>query len=307
MKKLLIGCAVAGLLVAPMAQAQEADVFRPTGGWVADFGEDYCRLVRTFSDGSDEVSLALERVQPGGFVRILLVGDGVSTFRGADQIGYTLLPSGTERDTRYVRSETADGKQFLGFDALTLAPFVFTPGAPPAPYNRETELATARGINAIALSKGLTSPVRFETGSLRAPVEVMQACADDLLVVWGLDVEKHKAMTTGAILNPLAGGVLPQGTIGFGDFGKLGGGANQVRVLIGADGKPTACAIYSPSLSETLNRRICGLVMEKASFQPAKDASGQAMASFWMGSPFFLGPPFPGGRGPGGGGGGGGD
>ena len=296
MKKLLFACAVAGLLVAPEAQAQDGAVFRPVGGWTADFGDDYCRLVRTFSDGKDEVSLALERTQPGAFLKILLVGDGVSTFRGADQIGYTFLPSGTERETRYVRSETSDGKQFLSFDALTLAPFAFTPGTPPPPYRRDAELDTARAINAIALDKGLTGPVRFETGALRAPVEVMQACADDLLVVWGLDVDKHKALTAAATPNPDPNGVLPQGTIPFGEFAKLGGGMNQVRVLVSAEGKPTACTIYSPSLSQTLNTRICNLVMEKATFQPAKDADGQAMASFWMGSPMFLGPPFPGRR-----------
>lgn len=296
MKKLLFACAVAGLLVAPAAQAQDGAVFRPVGGWTADFGDDYCRLVRTFSDGKDEVSLALERTQPGAFLKVLLVGNGVTTFRGADQIGYTFLPSGSERETRYVRSETADDKQFLSFDALTLAPFVFTPGTPPPPYRRDAELETARGISAIALDKGLTDPVRFETGPLRAPVEVMQACADDLLVVWGLDVDKHKTMTAGPIPNPAPGGVLPQGTIPFGEFGKFGGGANQVRLLVSAEGKPTSCTIYSPSLSQTLNTRICNLIMKDATFQPAKDADGQAMASFWMGPPMAFGPPFGGGR-----------
>ena len=130
----------------------------------------------------------------------------------------------------------------------------------------------------------------------RAPIAAMQACADDLLKVWGLDPEKHKTMTSAVILNPDSNGVLPQGTIPFGEFGKLGGGANQVRVLVGADGKPTSCVIYSPTLSQQLNQRICNLVMNKATFQPAKDAEGQAMTSYWMGSPMFLGPPFPGGR-----------
>ena len=90
--------------------------------------------------------------------------------------------------------------------------------------------------------------------------------------------------------------MLPRNTIPFDQFEKLGGGANQVRLLIGADGKVTACAIYSPSLSPSLNERICSLAKERASFQPAKDAGGQAMASVWMGSPMFLGPPPPGGR-----------
>jgi len=296
MHKLLLGCAVIGLMSAPVAQAQEEPtVFRPTGGWTADFGDDYCRLVRTFSDGKDEVSLALQRTQPGSFVQLLFVGDGIRTFRGADQIGYAFQPSSSTRETRYIRSETPEGKQFLSTELLTLAPFAFTPGTPP-PYSREAELEAARGINAVALDKGLTSPVRFETGSLRAPVEVMQACADDLLKVWGLDVEKHKTMTAPAIPSPVPSGVLPQGTIPFSEFGKLGGGFNQVRLLVGADGKPTACTVYAPTLSETLNQRICGLVMEKATFQPGKDDAGHAMASYWMGSPMFLGPPLPGGR-----------
>jgi hypothetical protein len=297
MRKLVLGCAVAGVLASAQAQAQDAPaVFRPAGGWTADYGEDYCRLIRTFSDGTDEVSLALERTQPGSPMRLILVGDGIRTFRGADQIGFAFTPGGTTGESRYVRSETTEGKQYLNFDPVTLAPIAFTPGAPPAPYSRGAELEAARAVTGLALDKGLTSPVRFETGSLRAPVAALQACADDLLKVWGLDPDKHKTLTAAAILNPDPNGVLPQGTIPFGEFGKFGGGANQVRVLIGADGKPTSCTIYTPTLSETLNQRICNLVMSKATFQPAKDAAGQAIASYWMGSPMFLGPPFPGRR-----------
>lgn len=297
MRKLLLGCAAVCMVAAPAAEGQDGGaVFRPTGGWIADYGDDYCRLVRTFSDGKDEVSLAFERTQPGSPMRLIMIGEGIRTFRGADQIGFAFIPGGNSAKSRYVRSETTDGKQYLNFDPVTLAPFAFTPGAPPPPYDRDAEQETARGINGLALTEGLTEPMRFETGSLRAPITALQACADDLLKVWGLDVEKHKALTVPATLNPAPNGVLPQGTIPFSEFGKLGGGANQVRLLVGADGKPTSCTIYSPSLSETLNQRICSLVMEKATFQPAKDAGGQAMASYWMGSPMFLGPPFPGGR-----------
>ena len=297
MKRVLLGCAIASLLAAPAAQAQDdTAVFKPAGAWTADFGDEYCRLIRTFSDGRNEVSLALERTQPGSPMRLIMVGDGITTFRGADQIGYSFTPGGTSAKSRYVRSETADGQQYLNFDPVTLAPFEFTPGAPPPPYNRETELETARGINGLALTEGLTDPVRFELGSLRAPIATMQTCTDDLLEVWGLDVEKHKTMTAPAIPNPEPGGVLSQGTIPFTEFGKFGGGANEVRVMISAEGKPASCAIYLPSLSESLNERICSLIMEKATFQPAKDANGEAIASYWMGPPLAFGPPFRGGR-----------
>ena len=305
MKGMLCWVAAAAMVAAPAAQvqAQEETVFRASGNWTADYGDDYCRLIRNFTDGTRVMSLALERLQPGADVRLIVVGEGMRPFRGADQIAYQFLPSGSSGKTRYVRSDTADGKQFVSFDPVTLAPRpAFTPpapGTPPAPppvYSRTDEQAAARGVTGLLLTEGLISPVRVETGSLGAAVGALQDCADDLLKVWGLDPEKHKTMTATAILNPDSGAVLPQGTIPFDEFGKLGGGANQVRLLIGADGKVTACAIYSPSLAQTLNDRICSLAKERASFQPAKDAGGQAMASVWMGSPLFLGPPFPGGR-----------
>ncbi|MBO9517959.1 MAG: hypothetical protein J7493_07810 [Porphyrobacter sp.] len=306
MRKLLSACSLLGLIVAPAVHAQDAGVFKPKGSWTADYGEDYCRLVRTFSDGKDELSLALERIQPGNDVRMIFVGGGLSPYRNADTIGYQFGPSGTAAKSGYVKSNTADGKQFVSFNPVTLAPLV-APGAPmpafdptkpfvPPPYNRAKEQEAATGVSMIALSEGLTSPVKIETGSLRAPMAAMQTCADDLLKVWGLDPEKHKTMIAPVALNPNPQGVLPQGTVPFSEFSKLAGGGNQVRVIVGADGKPTSCKIYSPTLSESINTKICNLVMEKASFVPAKDAGGQAMASFWMGSPMFLGPPMPGGR-----------
>jgi hypothetical protein len=311
MRKFLSACSLVGLIVAPAVQAQDAGVFKPKGAWTADYGDQYCRLVRTFSNGKEELSLALERVQPGTDVRMIFVGGGLSPFRNADTIGYQFGPSGAAAKSGYAKSTTPDGKPFMSFNPVTLAPPQMGPGAtpgspPPAfdpskpfvppPYDRAKEQEAATGISAIALTEGLTSPVTIETGSLRAPMAAMQNCADDLLKVWGLDLEQHKTMTAPVALVPNPQGVLPQGTIPFSEFGKMATGGNLVRVIVGADGKPTSCQIYSPTLSETLNSKICKLVMDKASFVPAKDAGGQAMASFWMGSPMFLGPPFPGGR-----------
>jgi hypothetical protein len=291
MRTTLYLCALASLAAAPIAQAQDTAVFKPAGGWTADFGDDYCRLIRNFSDGKNEVSLALERTHPGEVVRLIIVGEGIKPYRSAEEIEYSLLPAGAPAKARFYRSQTADGTQYLTFDPAPLAPAL---GPPPGPtvYDREKEKETAQGISGFSLAAGLASPARFETGALKAPVEVMQACADDLLEVWGLDPQKHKTMTAAPVPTPPSNGVLPQGTIPFTEFGKLSGGSNQLRLIIGADGKPTSCTVYLPTLSETLNDRICKLAMDRASFQPARDAEGQPMPSFWMGSPMFLGPPF---------------
>jgi hypothetical protein len=294
MKEMLLGCALAGLLLSPAAQAQDAALFRPNSAWAADYGDDYCRLVRSFSDGKDEINLAIQRVQPGADTQVLLIGDAIRPFRGAEELGWHFLPSDAERKSRYTRSQTGDGQQYLRIENVMLTPFTPPPpGTPPGPppYDRTAEQTAGKTMTGLLVSTGVTKPVRIETGRLDAPIAALQTCTDDLIKTWGLDPEKHKTMSAPARLNPNPDGILPQGTIPFGDFAKFAGGGNQVRLMLDAGGKPTSCTVFSPTLDGALNDRICQLVMEKASFTPAKDAAGQPMASYWMGSPMFLGPP----------------
>lgn len=294
MRSHIVTALTAAALAAPAmspAAAQEARVYKPTAQWALDYGDDYCRLMRTFSDGKNELSLAFERIEPGPLMRLIMVGDGIRPFRSAEELGWNFAPGrGEERKARYALSKTADKKDYYNFGPVMVAPFV--PGPPPA-YDRAAERAVAKPFTALTVGSGLTEPVRIETGSMESPVGALQACADDLAKTWGLDPAKL-AGATPAI--PQGGGVgwLPQGTIPFDEFGKFAGGANQVRLLVDAAGKPASCHVHWPSLSDSLNKKICATLMDKASFVPAKDAQGQAMAGYWVGNPMFLGPPMPG-------------
>src|SRR6478609_6014362 len=116
--------AVAGILAAPLpAAAQDSQlVFKPTGQWSLDYGDDYCRLARTFSDGTDELALAIERIEPGPMARLILVSNGIKPFRTAQEIGWHFTPSDPERKSRYTRSTTADQKQFYNLGPFTIDP-----------------------------------------------------------------------------------------------------------------------------------------------------------------------------------------
>ena len=96
--------------------------------------------------------------------------------------------------------------------------------------------------------------------------------------------------------SPTAGWVR-QGTVPFDQFRNLAGGANQMRLLVDASGKPTSCAVLLPVLPADTNASICEQVMANGKFQPALDANGQAVESYWVSSPMGLMPPFGGGRG----------
>ena len=301
-RQLVGGLAVAAMTLsgAAPAAAQEARVYQPAGQWALDYGDDYCRLMRTFSDGKNEVALPFERIEPGPTMRMVLVGDGIRTFRGAEELGWNFAPSaGGERKARYALSKTVEKKDYFNLGPVMIAalgpPAPGTPPGPPPVYDRDAERTAAKPLTAITVGSGLIEPVRIETGSLEAPVGALQACADDLAGTWGLEPAKL-AGATPAMPEGGGAGWLPQGTIPFEDFGKFAAGSNQVRLMVDAAGKPTSCHIHWPTLSESVNKKVCSTLMEKAKFSPARDAQGQAMAGFWVGSPLFLGPPMPGAR-----------
>ncbi len=296
------GVAIAGLMAAPAPAAAQtgAAAFKPAGQWALDYGDDYCRLSRNFSDGTNALSVAFERIQPGPTMRLVMVGPELKTYRGASELGWHFMPNDAQRKVVPQHSKTSEGKFWYNFGPITITPAAPpAPGAPPTPpppYSRSGEQTAAKALTGFMVDGSVTQPVQVDTGDLGAPLAALQVCADDLAKSWGLDPAKLQTETAAAIPAGGGSGWLPQGTVGFGDFGKLGGGSNQVRLMVDATGKATSCAIHWPTLDATTNDKICKAALANAKFTPAKDASGQPMPGYWIGSPMFMGPPFPGGR-----------
>ena len=292
---IVIGTSLA--LATPALAQDETRSFTMQGSWSLDAGDDYCRLAGVFANGGDEIAFALERNRAENFARLILIGDGIVPFRGAEEMGYRFIPENVQRSARFLRSETGDGRDYFN---LGLVSFDEMPSGPPdfaAVYDRADELAFATGINAFVFDEGLRQPIRIETGFMRGPMQALQACTDDLLRVWGLDYEAHQTMTRRAAPVGNAGEWLATGTIPFQDLRLLAGDANVVRVMVSAEGEPTACFIHQPSLDQRTNASICDQVMELGQFTPALDAEGNPMASYWMVSPLVgLMRPFGGGR-----------
>ena len=304
---LVIGASNAAAQGAPQAAAPR--VFEQAGSWTADFGDDYCRLVQSYTDGTDTISLGIERITPGPTMRIMLVGDSVSLFRGSERIGLQFLPADAVDPSAFARSQTPEGKQLLVLDSVNLwgspqfvqlyaadprgAPRADIPAAAPDANqvgSEEAELARAAELEGVLLSTGLTKPIRIETGSLHPVMQVLQSCSYDLLSHWGLDAEKHRDRQRNAY--PPPGRIIPDRPVPSAERGRLIGDFNRVRVMVGPEGQPLSCHIHSPSLSERVNANICEEVMSNARFEPALNADGQPMAGYWTAPVLALfGPP----------------
>lgn len=296
-----LACASLTLATSAMpvaAQEEGPRLFTRTGQWQLEEADEECRIARVFTNGDQQIALALERNRADPLVRVVLVTNALSFYRTAEELGYTFQPSGEHRAARYITAEMADGQHYYNLGNVLLA----APGTPPPPpgtpqpvYDRAAEQAFAAGITAIEFNEGLTQPVRLETGSLRAAITALQACQDDLMRTWGLDWERHQTMTRRAAPEGRASDWIPAGTIGFGNFASLSAGRNPFRVMVSAEGQPTACSAMWVSLDASKNERVCNAIMQHGRFLPALDAAGQPMASYWIVDYLFgLAPPPPG-------------
>jgi hypothetical protein len=308
--------AVLGVGSAMAASPGKVADYKPSGPWAVDYGDDYCRLSRDFTDGNETLALAFERIQPRATMRMIVVSDAIKPFRGVLSMGWHFLPSDPERPAFFLKSETTDGKAYfnlgtVGLEAPSgdatrnavvrgpLPPIVPLSTkerplyVPPPPDDRAKELATAKSLTGFILDQGLDKAIEVDTGNLGQPIGALQACADDLAKSWGLDPAKLQTEQTPPI--PEDGGVgwLPQGIVGPGGFAKLAGASNQVRLMVDAAGKPTACAVHWATLDRAINEQICDTLMVNAKFTPAKDASGQPIPGYWMASPQSMWSPVP--------------
>jgi hypothetical protein len=297
MKSLVAAAAVFGMLAGTAHAADDTPrVFKPAGQWVADYGDDYCRLSRNFSDGGDQISLAFDRIQPGIDTRMILLGDSIKLYRGTVNLGFRFLPANEERSGSLLRSEAQGGKQYLLVTPVLIgaAPAPGTPAGQPAAYDRAKELEFAGNVQGLMLTEGTLTPIEIDTGAIKPVIAALQACTDDLVKSWSVDPAKQKAATRLAAPDGDTAKWIPDNTISFADFGKLSGEMNQVRLLVDETGKPTDCKIHFPSLDQSTNDRLCKALMSNARFKPALDAGRMPFASYYVASPLALLPPPPG-------------
>ena len=145
-------------------------------------------------------------------------------------------------------------------------------------------------VDSLVFDKGLQQPLQFNTGPMDDVMAVLQTCTNDLLGRWGIDAERHAALLHGPM--PLEGPLIGRSILPFDQFAKLTGGYNQVRVMVSATGDATSCHIHFPTLDEGVNEQICEQVLENARFDPARDADGETVDSYWLVPVLaLLGPP----------------
>jgi TonB family protein len=111
---------------------------------------------------------------------------------------------------------------------------------------------------------------------------------DELLTHWGIDARAQKTLSRPVKALEQAEWVRKvQAVYPVGKLLALENGLVRVRLIVDPEGKPSSCHIQMKAKDDDFEQAACGTMMRHARFEPALDASGKPIASYFVTSVIY--------------------
>lgn len=271
------------LAASPARAADDAPVIlEPSSQWVVNFAEDHCRLTRTFGGEGNRHVLFFEQSGPSAWFGFTVAGPQLRRFGTARiKVRFGAHPVNTG-SLAYTGSVENFGSALI-YSRLKFAP---DDSREPDFGERlhslpEIGLAQAAMVSNVSVRQGKREII-FETGKLTEPVNVLNQCAQNLLISWKLDLDRHRTATrlpvwtNGIEVAKKIQANYPESALQKGEQAIL-----HMRAIIDETGKVAECATVKATIAESFNSVACN-AMKIARFEPALDQHGQPMRSFYI-------------------------
>lgn len=279
----LIALALA-LAAQPGAEAAPAEppVLAPAGPWNLDAAEDRCRLARVFGEEGNQHLLAFEQWYPGTAAAMFVAGPLLKGFASGGRTELRLFDGQAPLVSSPFKGEVEAFGPAVIYRALRLDE--------PSPSTEVTEDPEAGGIprlgpppraaRVLDVRQGGTG-VTLATGPFVAALAALNRCSEDLIRSWGLDVEQHRTATRRVVLvnaKDVSNAVADRFPR---DLARSETQAIvRLRVIVGADGKGEDCRVLGMASAAKAPPPVCQ-AMARAVFEPARDAQGKPMRSYY--------------------------
>lgn len=288
---------LAALALPGLAVAKEPLRLKPSSKWNVHYAEDSCRMGRSFGEGDKKITLLVDRYQPGDALRLSFVGKPADTSLNEGIVRIRFGPAEIEQEAEFYPATLADKTPSLIIrGSVRIAPYspevhaAHDAALKAKRYDFEWPQVTPEqeaAVTFIEVKRSIRQPFILETGSLGAPLAALEKCTDELLDHWGIDVAKHAALSRK--LRPRSN---PGQWMKSRDYPlpMLLSGKRAIvhfRLNVDAAGKATACHIQQSTRPKAFDDAVCKAIMRNAEFDPALDAEGKPIASYWLNSVVF--------------------
>lgn len=281
MRHAVLALAALPALVAPPAQAKSVDI-APSSPWNVDFGADKCRLARFFGEGENRHLLFFEQYWPGDRFGMTVAGPSYKRFQSRIRTDVRFSEAQKPFETLPFTGTVGDYGSGVIFSTLSLAKDEAREPAEDAAPTRVPELDknAARQAEFVSLRQR-GDQIRLLSGPLDEAFAVLDNCALDLIGTWGLDVAQHRTATRlprwinkDAVVKRIVA-VYPRQALNSGEQGIM-----RMRVTVSEQGTVETCTIIKATTTEQLESPACK-AMQGARFEPALDANGKPMRSYF--------------------------
>ncbi len=271
--------AMAALALSSPVTAKDAKVLEPSSAWNVDFGDSKCRLARSFGEGANKHYLFFEVWGPRNRFGFTAAGPGFKRFRSGKDVWVTFGSSQKPRKTT----------PFLG-DLGSAGPAVIYTSLGLRPRGEQTKSTSiiprldsehAAKVDTISFKQG-GREVDFAITNLDDAFKVLNQCAEQMITVWGLDLEQHRTAqkrpvwTNEDVIGRRIGSRYPSSALNRGEQGIV-----RLRVIIDENGRVSDCVIDKSTTTEVLESPACE-AMRHAIFEPGLDQSGKPMRSYFL-------------------------
>lgn len=276
-------------LAAENTVGKPARVLTPASAWQINYADDSCRLGRMFTDGKRKAIVTFDRFQPGEAFNLMIAGK-MLPIGGADRkITVAFGPNGASRTfADHMELDLGDVGQAHSVAGFGLVEDYSGEGkdkdAPPAFAVAEVTAAQEAAITWLEIGRPTLTPTRFALGEMSRPMQALEKCTDELVSHWGIDVAAHRTLSKPAT---------PKGNPGdwvspkdYPASQRIRGqeGVIQFRLIVDDKGAVDSCHIQQSTRPAEFDEAVCRIMTERARFDPALDAAGKPIKSYWRSS-----------------------
>lgn len=241
----------------------------PISKWQMDYASGDCQLIRSFGTDQDPVTLQFTRDGLSDSIELAIAGRRMPVTR--EHVAAAVGTSTVER----VHGTMAQGVAVDG--ELASIRFLSDLDLPKA---LNSDVAAGKPtILSVKFVRGYTAA--FRLGPMKAPLAALDACTDDLVKGWGIDVaamreQRSPPQPANDVRTWFRTADYPE------KQDRRGLGAVVIiRLIVGDDGTVRKCEVYKSGGDKTFEEITCRLAMERARFRPAIGSDGHPIASMW--------------------------
>lgn len=285
MRHAVLALAALPLTLTAAAAHAEPVVLKAGSPWNVDFGQDKCRLTRTFGGGENQHLLAFQQFWPASNAGLTIAGPAFERFRSLQRTEVRFFDGQEPMRTTPFTGQVEQYGSGVIYSSIRI-----TEGEPSD--TNEVDAPRAGGIPLLDSAEGDLvqfvelkqggREVRLETGPLGEAFKVLNQCTLDLLRDWGLDPDQHVTATSlprwinQAALTRKIVSDYPSDAYSQGEQAIM-----RMRVIVSEEGRVESCTIIKATDTDRLESPACR-VMQGARFEPARDAAGQPFRSLYV-------------------------